>query len=105
MISSFARHFDRRTMGPSSDILRKRKPLQDIFNIQTDNYLECFVKYKGLLKYPVRFISSPDILLNFLLPDILSGENLPFRRTFEIFARHVRRDWRILRTLQKGWVD
>ena len=35
------------------------------------------------------------LLLDFLSPDILSGENLPLRRTFEIFAGHVRRDQRI----------
>ena len=55
---SLAGHFE-----ISSDIYVrwKRKPSPDIFNI-----------------------SSPDILLNFLLPDILSGENWPLRRTFEI---------------------
>ena len=79
MILSFARHFDRRTTGPSPDIQRfrrtfhvgrKRKPSQDIFNTQTENW-----------------ISSPDILLN-----------LSLRRTFENFARHVRRISRTLVT-------
>ena len=72
MILSFARHFDRRTMGPSLDILRfrdfmsaKTKSLQDIFNIQIDNYLECFVKYKGLLKVSSNLICLQYILLNF----------------------------------------
>ncbi len=53
-------------------VQQKRNPLLDIF--------------KGTFK-----ISVPDILLNFLFPDILSGENLPLTWTFEILARHVRR--------------
>ena len=47
-------------------------------------------------------ISSPDILLNILSPDILSGENLPLRRTLEIFVGHVWQDRRISHTLQMG---
>ncbi len=91
MILSFAGHFDLRTTGPSPDILRFRRTFhagrkwkhsQDIFNIQTENW-----------------ISSPDILLNFLSLDILSSKDLPLRWTFENFAWHVQRDRWISHTL------
>ncbi len=51
-------------LGPLSDI-SGRKTFADIFFIWS-------------------VFSSQDILLNFLSPDILSGENLPLCRTFEM---------------------
>ncbi len=62
---SLAGHFE---ILPDIYVRRKRKPSLDIFNRQTIE------------------ISSPDILLYFLSPDNLSGEKLPLRQTFEIFA-------------------
>ena len=71
MFSSFAGHFVRGTMGHSPDILgfrqtfRKRKPLETLS--------------KTLLTCPGRCNFFAGNLLNFLLPDKMSGGNLPRR--------------------------
>ncbi len=85
MIWSFAGHFDRRTMGPSPDILRFRRTWT------------CPAKKK-------KTTFEGRLLLIFLSPDILSSENLPLRQTFEM--EYVWRDRRISCTLQwitYGW--
>ncbi len=92
MILSLAGHFDRRTMGPSLDILRFCWTFIILCPTKKKAFAGHF--YTGLYRIPLS-----DILLNFLWLDILSGENLPLRRTFENFVGHVRRDWQILRTL------
>ncbi len=102
MFLSFTGYFVWQTTSPSADILGFHRTFymrrKSLIEIKANSFLLCSMF--AVQRYVLSWL---DILLNFLSLDILSSENLPLRRTFQIFVGHVWWVWRVSRTLV-GWM-